>query len=87
MVVISAAAMFTSGNLSSGRREDISNRWILLPFPVLGFVLAWPPAYTDRRDIGTIDGDTVRHLGLALFVVGSVLRVTPVFVPGFGSAA
>src|SRR5262249_49769924 len=72
----------TSGNLSSGRREDTKNRWILLPFLVLGFVLAWLPAYTDRHDLWTIDGDAVRYLGLALFVVGSVLRVAAVFVLG-----
>ena len=54
MVVISVAALFTSGNMSSGRREDTKNRWILLPFLVLGFGLAWLPAYTDRRDIGTV---------------------------------
>ena len=82
MVAISVAAMFTSGNMSSGRREDTENRWIFLPFLVLGFVLAWLPAYTDRRDLWTIDGDAVRYLGLALFVVGSVLRVGAVFVLG-----
>jgi protein-S-isoprenylcysteine O-methyltransferase Ste14 len=81
-VVISVAAMFSSGNISSGRREDTKNRWIFLPFLVVGFVLAWLPAYTDRRDIGTIDGDAVRYLGLALYVVGSVLRVGAVFVLG-----
>src|SRR5262245_4129879 len=67
MVVISFAAMFTSGNLSSGRREDTRNRWILLPFLVLGFLLAWLPAYTDRRNLWSIDGDPVRYLGLVLF--------------------
>jgi protein-S-isoprenylcysteine O-methyltransferase Ste14 len=82
LVVISVAAMFSSGNLSSGRREDTGNRWIFLPFLVLGFVLAWLPAYADRRDIATIDGDAVRYLGLALFVVGSGLRVAAVFVLG-----
>jgi hypothetical protein len=82
MVVISVAAMFTSGNISSGRREDTKNRWVFLPFLILGFVLAWLPAYTDRRDIGTIDGDAVRYLGLVLFVVGNVLRVGAVFVLG-----
>lgn len=81
-VLLSVAAMFTSGNLSSGRREDTKNRWILLPILVLGFVLAWLPAFTDRRDVGTIDGDTVRYLGLALFVVGGALRLAPVFVLG-----
>jgi protein-S-isoprenylcysteine O-methyltransferase Ste14 len=81
-VVISIAAMFTSGNLSSGRREDIKNRWILLPFLVFGFVLGWLPAYTDRCDIWTLDEDAVRYAGLTLFVVGSVLRVAAVFVLG-----
>ena len=82
MAALSVAAMFTSGNISSGRREDTRNRWIFLPFLVLGFVLAWLPAYTDRREIWTIDGDAVRYLGLALFVVGCVLRVGAVFVLG-----
>ena len=81
-VVLSVAAMFTSGNLSSGRREDTKNRWIFLPFLVLGLFLAWLPAYTDRRDIWTIDGDAVRYLGLAMFVVGIILRLAPVFVLG-----
>jgi len=82
MVLISIAAMFTRGNLSSGRREDVRNRWILPPLLVLSLLLGWLPAYTERRGIGTIDGDAVRYLGLALFVVGSVLRVVAVFVLG-----
>jgi protein-S-isoprenylcysteine O-methyltransferase Ste14 len=82
MVLISIAAMFTRGNLSSGRREDVRNRWILPPLLVLSLLLGWLPAYTERRGIGTIDGDAVRYLGLALFVVGSVLRVAAVFVLG-----
>ena len=81
-VIISVAAMFSSGNFSSGRREDTSNRWIFLPFLVLGFLLGWLPAYTDRRDIWTIDGDAIRYLGLALYLVGCLLRVAPVFVLG-----
>jgi protein-S-isoprenylcysteine O-methyltransferase Ste14 len=82
VAIITVAAMFTSGNISSGQREDTKNRWILLPFLVVGFVLAWLPAYTDRLDFMTLDGDAVRYLGLALFVVGSVLRVGAVFVLG-----
>jgi protein-S-isoprenylcysteine O-methyltransferase Ste14 len=80
--LISVAAMFTSGNISSGQREDTRNRWIFVPFLVLGFVVAWLPAYTDRREFWTIDGDAVRYLGLVLYVVGSVLRVGAVFVLG-----
>jgi protein-S-isoprenylcysteine O-methyltransferase Ste14 len=82
IAVFSVLAMFTTGNISSGRREDTKNRWIFLPVLVVGFVLGWLPAYTDRREIWTIDGDTVRYFGLALFVVGSVLRIAPVFVLG-----
>jgi hypothetical protein len=80
--VFGVAAMFTSSNISSGRREDTKNRWIFLPFLALGFLLAWLPAYTDRTDIGTIDGDAVRYLGLAVYVVGCTLRVGAVFVLG-----
>jgi len=82
IVVASVVALFSSGNISSGRREDTGNRWIFIPILVLGFLLAWLPAYTDRRDIGTIDGETTRYIGLALFVVGCVLRMAPVFVLG-----
>ena len=51
IVVISVAALITRGTISGGRREDTRNRWIHLPFLVLGLVLGWLPAYTDRRDI------------------------------------
>jgi protein-S-isoprenylcysteine O-methyltransferase Ste14 len=81
-VIGSVAAMFTGGNISSGRREDTANRWIFLPFLGVGFVLAWLPAYTDRRDIWSIDGDWARYPGLALYVIGVVVRLLPVFVLG-----
>ena len=81
-VAASVAAMFTSGNITSGRREDTSNRWILAPFMIVGFLLAWLPAYTDRREIWTIDGDVVRYTGLAMLAIGCWLRLRPVFVLG-----
>jgi protein-S-isoprenylcysteine O-methyltransferase Ste14 len=81
-VVLAVAALFTRATLSSGRREDTRNRWILLPFTVIGFLVAWLPAYTDRRDFWALDGDAVRYVGLALYVVGGVLRLVPVFVLG-----
>jgi protein-S-isoprenylcysteine O-methyltransferase Ste14 len=81
-IVASIAGMFTSGNISSGRREDTSNRWIFIPFFILGFLLAWLPAYTDRREIWSLDGNLVRYLGLALLAIGCVLRIGPVFVLG-----
>ena len=81
-ILASVAAMFTRGNISSGRREDTANRWVFLPIVVLGLGLGWLPAYTDRRDVGTVDGDLVRYLGLAIYVAGIVLRLAPVFVLG-----
>ena len=81
-ILASIAAMFTGGNLSGGRREDTANRWVLLPILVIGLLLGWLPAYTDRREIGTVDGDVTRYLGLAIFLVGTVFRLAPVFVLG-----
>lgn len=81
-VAASVLAMFTSGNLSSGRREDTHNRWIFLPVLGIGFLLGWLPAYTDRREFWTIDGDVVRWAGLALYIVGCIVRLVPVFILG-----
>ncbi len=82
LLALSVAAMFTAGNLSPGEREDRGNRWVLVAFAVLGLLAAWLPAYTDRREIWTIDGDTVRWLGVVLFAAGGALRLWPVFVLG-----
>ena len=80
--VLAGAALFTSVNLSSGVREDRGNRWIFVPLAVIGVLSAYLPAYTDRLDVWTIDGDATRWLGLALYTVGGVLRIWPVFVLG-----
>ena len=80
--VLAGAALFSSGNLSPGVREDRGNRWIFVPLAVIGVLSAYLPAYTDRLDVWTIDGDATRWLGLALYTVGGVLRIWPVFVLG-----
>ena len=77
-----AVAPFSSGNLSPGVREDRDNRWVLGAFGVLLLLLAFVPAYSDRRDFWTIDGEDVRWTGLGLYVFGGVLRLWPVFVLG-----
>jgi protein-S-isoprenylcysteine O-methyltransferase Ste14 len=82
IALITIAAMFSSGNISSGRREDTTNRWIFIPVLAISLILGWLPAYTDRRDFVTIDGDWTRYFGLLLFVFGCVLRVATVFVLG-----
>jgi protein-S-isoprenylcysteine O-methyltransferase Ste14 len=81
-IALTAATLFTEGNLSSGEREDRGNRWVIAAFAVLGLLSAWLPAYTDARDIWTIDGDAVRWLGVGLFALGGGLRLWPVFVLG-----
>jgi protein-S-isoprenylcysteine O-methyltransferase Ste14 len=63
-------------------REDRSNRWVVGALGVLGFVDAYLPAYTDQHDILTFGGEGVRWFGVALFALGGVLRLAPVFVLG-----
>ena len=79
---LAGAGLFSSGNLSPGEREDRANRWVLIAFAAIGVLDAWLPAYTDRKDFWTIDGDAIRWVGVVLFVAGGVLRLWPVFVLG-----
>src|SRR5271165_4604409 len=79
---LAGAALFTEGNVSSGEREDRSNRWVLAAFSVIGLLAAYLPAYTDRVGFWTIDGEAVRWLGVVLYAAGGALRIGPVFVLG-----
>ena len=79
---LTAAAVFSRGNVSAGVREDRSNRWVIGALTVIGLLLAYVPAYTDRRDVWTLDGDSIRWLGIALYALGGILRLWPVFVLG-----
>ena len=81
-VVMAGAAVFSSANLNTGEREDRSNRWVIGAFGVIGLLSAWLPAYTDRKEFWTIDGDTVRWIGVVLYAGGGALRLWPVFVLG-----
>src|SRR6266403_5770121 len=82
LVVLCVVALFSGGNLSPGEREDRGNRWVLAAFGVIGLLMAYLPAYTDRIEFWTIDGDMVRWLGVVLFAAGGALRIWPVFVLG-----
>jgi protein-S-isoprenylcysteine O-methyltransferase Ste14 len=79
-LALMAAVPFTSGNASSGIREDRENRWVLIAFSLLALPIAVVPAYTDRIDLWTIDGDATRWIGIALYAGGGALRLWPVFV-------
>jgi protein-S-isoprenylcysteine O-methyltransferase Ste14 len=43
---------------------------------------AYLPAYTDRKEFWSLDGDAIRWLGVVLFAAGGALRIWPVFVLG-----
>jgi protein-S-isoprenylcysteine O-methyltransferase Ste14 len=82
LFALSGAALFAGGNLSPGEREDRGNRWVLVAFGLIGLLAGYLPAYTDRNELWTIDGDTIRWLGVVLFAAGGALRLWPVFVLG-----
>src|SRR5262249_10055092 len=82
LFVMTGVALFSRGNLSPGEREDRGNRWVLADFGAIGLLPAYLPAYTDRTDVWTLDGDAIRWLGVALFAAGGALRLWPVFVLG-----
>lgn len=82
LAVMIGASFFAGGNLSTGVREDRGNRWVIAVFAVIGLLIAYLPAYTDRREFWTIDGDAIRWLGVVLFAAGGALRLWPVFVLG-----
>jgi len=81
-VLMTIVAIFTLGNLSTGEREDRSNRWVIAVFGVIGLLSAWLPAYTDRREFWVVDGDALRWIGVGLYIAGGALRLWPVFVLG-----
>jgi protein-S-isoprenylcysteine O-methyltransferase Ste14 len=80
--LMAGVALFSGGNLSPGEREDRANRWVLVAFALIGLLSAYLPAYTDRNEIWTLDGDAIRWLGVVLFAAGGALRIWPVFVLG-----
>lgn len=81
-LALACAGLFSEAGLRAGIREDRSNRWIFVPLAIIGLLSGWLPAWSDRRDFLTIDGDAVRWLGVALFAAGGVLRLAPVFALG-----
>jgi protein-S-isoprenylcysteine O-methyltransferase Ste14 len=82
LAVLAGVSLFADGNLSPGVREERGNRWVIGAVTLLGLLAASLPAYTDRKELWTIDGETTRWLGDALFAVGGALRLWPVFVLG-----
>lgn len=80
--LLAVVSAFSAGNLNPGEREDRQNRWVIPALLLISLVMAYLPAYADRTDWWTLDGDVVRWLGVVLFTFGGVLRLVPVFVLG-----
>ena len=82
LIALSGAAFFADGNLSPGEREDRGNRWVIAILALIGLLAGYLPAYTDRNDFWTFDGNSLRWIGVFLFASGGALRLWPVFVLG-----
>jgi protein-S-isoprenylcysteine O-methyltransferase Ste14 len=82
LFAVAGVSLFSAGNMSSGEREDRANRWIIGVIAVIGLLAGFLPAYTDRKEFWTFDGNAVRWIGVVLFAAGGVLRIWPVFVLG-----
>ena len=81
-LLMAAASLFTTGNVSPGVCEDRSNRWVIAAFGLIGLLVAFLPAYADRKGFWILDGEVIRWIGVGLFAVGGALRIWPVFVLG-----
>jgi protein-S-isoprenylcysteine O-methyltransferase Ste14 len=75
-------APFSNVNLNSGEKEDRANRWVFVAFSIIALAGAVVPPYTDRINLWTIDGETTRWVGLAVYTFGGILRLYPVFILG-----
>ena len=62
LFVLAGVGLFSGGNLSPGVREDRANRWIFIPFTLIALLAGYLPAYTDRKEFWTLDGDAIRWL-------------------------
>ena len=83
LTVMMIAVSFASEiSVSSGVKEDRSNRWVLGAFSLLGLALAFFPAWTDRIGFLVFGGATLRWIGIVVFTIGGALRLYPVFVLG-----
>ena len=81
-LALALAGAFSKGHLGSGEKEDRGNRWVFIPFAVLGLASAYLPAYCDRIGFLTFGGEGARWSGVVLYALGGVLRIWPVFMLG-----
>jgi protein-S-isoprenylcysteine O-methyltransferase Ste14 len=78
--VLAILAIPSGGGISTGEKEDRSNRWVLGAFGVIALLMAFFSSYTDRIGFWTVDGDTMRWVGVVVCFLGGLLRIFPVYV-------
>ena len=71
-----------SSGLAIGRAEDRSSRWIFIPIIIIAIAFGWLPPHLDRLNLWTIDGNTIRYVGLFITAIGGFVRVTAAFELG-----
>ena len=76
--VMPGVAVFSRGNLSPGGRQDRANGWAIVVFALFRLL----EAYTDRKGVWTIDGNTIAWLGIILVVADGALRMWRGFALG-----
>ena len=81
-LVATIAVLFSGANLCSDQSKNLQTVLIIAPVTAFSLVMAWLPAYADRRQIAVFDGDTIRYTGLVLLIFGCILRIGPMFVLG-----
>jgi protein-S-isoprenylcysteine O-methyltransferase Ste14 len=80
MVVLVVAIWFSGASgLSPGIRESRGSRRIFVPLILITVAMVWFPPFADRRNLWTLDGDTVRYTGLLLFLIGGTIRTASIF--------
>lgn len=79
-VILAALAVPSGGGLSTGEKEDRGNRWVLAAFSGIALLMAFFSSYTDRIGFWTLDGDTLRWVGVVVCFLGGLLRIIPVYV-------
>ena len=82
-VLAGVVSVFSRANVSKGERDDRADRWVLLALIVISLAGGLLPAWTDGRGLWPIGGgEALRWAGVAIYAIGGVLRLVPVFVLG-----
>jgi protein-S-isoprenylcysteine O-methyltransferase Ste14 len=75
LAALAALTPLCGCNIALGVETDRANDWVLIALLVGGLSLGWASAFCDRHSIWTLGGESVRLLGLTLFLIGAVLRI------------